>query len=397
MQSETNNILKTILQHGDSHQNTTKHLIHEILKHIIAKDKKSLDLYCNVGLPDEFPLIRSLVWKINLKYLNLNHCEYWEEYLTRKRQEYNDIKEAFQLRLEAERVLYKDYFNMLDNKEKNGELLLIIQNTDKQLLEDIHNDIKRTHTHMNFFFMPCNKERRDTLTNEDIEEIVKTHRGSRELKVLNEIYKSRDSTHSDVLCRILYIYAKLNPDLGYVQGMNEILAPIYYTFSFDEQMDSPTDIEADTYWAFSFLMEDIKPMFMRSSDNTSEGIFSKLQRLTECLKIIDKDIYNHLQKTGVDLNLVAFRWFVLMFTQELILPDILRVWDMILVEKDRFLNLYFIALAFITLKKVEILKGDFTGIIMKMQELDCDIETVLEQVGRLKKAYEKKVRKIIYK
>jgi hypothetical protein len=34
--------------------------------------------------------------------------------------------------------------------------------------------------------------------------------------------------HADVIARILFIYAKLNPGVKYVQGMNEVLAPIYY-------------------------------------------------------------------------------------------------------------------------------------------------------------------------
>lgn len=37
-------------------------------------------------------------------------------------------------------------------------------------------------------------------------------------------------THADVLARILFIYAKLNPGVKYVQGMNEILATLYYAF-----------------------------------------------------------------------------------------------------------------------------------------------------------------------
>jgi len=37
-------------------------------------------------------------------------------------------------------------------------------------------------------------------------------------------------THGDVLARILFIYAKLNPGVKYVQGMNEILAVLYFCF-----------------------------------------------------------------------------------------------------------------------------------------------------------------------
>lgn len=33
--------------------------------------------------------------------------------------------------------------------------------------------------------------------------------------------------------RILFIYAKLNPGIAYVQGMNEIVGPLYYTFATD--------------------------------------------------------------------------------------------------------------------------------------------------------------------
>jgi hypothetical protein len=37
--------------------------------------------------------------------------------------------------------------------------------------------------------------------------------------------------HHDVLSRILFLFAKLNPGIRYVQGMNELLAPIYYVFA----------------------------------------------------------------------------------------------------------------------------------------------------------------------
>ena len=39
--------------------------------------------------------------------------------------------------------------------------------------------------------------------------------------------------HWEVVERILFLYAKLNPGQGYVQGMNEIIGPIYYVFASD--------------------------------------------------------------------------------------------------------------------------------------------------------------------
>lgn len=43
----------------------------------------------------------------------------------------------------------------------------------------------------------------------------------------------RPDYHWEVLERLLFLYAKLNPGVGYVQGMNEILAPLYWVFAND--------------------------------------------------------------------------------------------------------------------------------------------------------------------
>ena len=45
---------------------------------------------------------------------------------------------------------------------------------------------------------------------------------------LNDLFQQRKTYRYDIMSRILYIYSKLNPRIQYVQGMNEILAPIFY-------------------------------------------------------------------------------------------------------------------------------------------------------------------------
>ena len=46
------------------------------------------------------------------------------------------------------------------------------------------------------------------------------------------IFKGQEA-HWEVVQRILFLYAKLNPGQSYVQGMNEIIGPIYYVFASD--------------------------------------------------------------------------------------------------------------------------------------------------------------------
>jgi hypothetical protein len=47
------------------------------------------------------------------------------------------------------------------------------------------------------------------------------------------VLNSGQEAHWEVVERILFIYAKLNPGQSYVQGMNEIIGPIYYLFATD--------------------------------------------------------------------------------------------------------------------------------------------------------------------
>jgi hypothetical protein len=46
----------------------------------------------------------------------------------------------------------------------------------------------------------------------------------------------RSDMHWEVAERLLFIYAKLNPGVSYVQGMNEILAPIYWVMANDPDL-----------------------------------------------------------------------------------------------------------------------------------------------------------------
>lgn len=63
---------------------------------------------------------------------------------------------------------------------------------------------------------------------------------------------------------MLYIFALLNP-VHYVQGMSELIAPLYYVFS---QSSEKEDAEADTFWAFSFVMGEIGDFYVQDSDGS---------------------------------------------------------------------------------------------------------------------------------
>lgn len=53
------------------------------------------------------------------------------------------------------------------------------------------------------------------------------------------------SIFQEALRNILLLFAKLNPAIRYVQGMNEVLAPLYYVFSTDpNEQNAVSDLPA---------------------------------------------------------------------------------------------------------------------------------------------------------
>lgn len=61
--------------------------------------------------------------------------------------------------------------------------------------------------------------------------------------------------------RALLVYAKLNPGIKYIQGMNEIYAPIYYHFATDTDKNAAENAEADAFFCFVELISEFRDNF----------------------------------------------------------------------------------------------------------------------------------------
>jgi hypothetical protein len=68
------------------------------------------------------------------------------------------------------------------------------------------------------------------------------------------------------MTRILYIYSKLNPKIQYVQGMNEILAPIFYLVN----VTKPANMieEASCFYMFNNAISDIIDLHIKDLDKS---------------------------------------------------------------------------------------------------------------------------------
>ena len=346
------NFTKNLTKHLSSCTKSTSEIASLALGIIKSKDQKKLYEICESGLPDDLPILRAYIWKIILGYLPLDISE-WDSTLAKKREEYKIYKKFIKEKLKKE----------LEKKEY----------TSKDILEQIIKDVYRTNTQFSFFFQPTDKNK-----NFNKEEILNIYnkRKNWDFSNIEEVYKYdnfENETHTDVLKRILFTYSSILQDVSYHQGMNEILAPIYYTFSYDKLYleENEEDIEADSFWSFYFLLNGIKNNF----EENQEGLFYKSEILSECLKIVDEDVYNKLLEKNIKCEFFCLRWFVVLFGQDFDMGDVIRIWDFVFSSENKNYLLFYVCLAVINLRRNIIINGEMNEILQGFQnlrDLMCD-------------------------
>ena len=342
---------------------------------ITNKNIKKLYEISEIGLPDDLPILRAYVWKIIIGYLPID-LEKWDETLSKKRNEYQTFKKLIKETLNKE-IQKKNYKS-------------------KGILEQILKDVYRTNIQLSFFFQPTDKQK--TFNKEEMLNIYQK-RKNWDFSRIEDIYKYDDfeiETHSDVMLRILFTYSYIIREISYHQGMNEILAPIYYCYSYDKLYveEKEVDIEADSFWSFYYLMNCMKNNF----DKEQEGLFFKSKLLGKCLEISDKDIFLNLKNKNVANEYFCFRWFIMLFSQEFDIGDILKLWDLIFCRKNKNYFVFYISLGIISLRRDIILKGGMAEILQSFQSLNdilCDDLLVISR--NIKNKWKNKLDSIIEK
>lgn len=120
-------------------------------------------------------------------------------------------------------------------------------------------------------------------------------------------------------------------------SMNELIGPIYYVFANDKQEWSEYR-EADTFYCFTNLMSEIRDLYNSQLDlDRSSGIVSMMTKLNNMLLKMDNALYTQLNlNQSIKPHFYSFRWITLLLSQEFDLPAVLRLWDFLFADKNRF-------------------------------------------------------------
>jgi len=190
--------------------------------------------------------------------------------------------------------------------------------------------------------------------------------------------------HWEVVERMLFLYAKLNPGQGYVQGMNEIIGPIYYVMASDPRQDWKAHAEADCFFCFTNLMSDIRDFFIKTLDDSASGIQAIMARLADRLREVDQVSADILNEQGIKMQYFAFRWLSLLLSQEFPLPDVLSLWDALLTDQTRSDLLIQTCAAMVFLVRDNISTNDFASNMKMLQNYPpIDVRLIIEKARQL--------------
>lgn len=184
----------------------------------------------------------------------------------------------------------------------------------------------------------------------------------------NPFISGEDNPNQAVLKRILISYYLYRPEIGYVQGMSDLLVPIF----------SVIREEFEVFWCFDNLMN--RSAFSRQQHC---NLYHQLAFLREVLGLLFPDIYVYFSTTGDALTLTCcHRWFLLFFKREFSSPSLLKLWDVILAAPSLHFQV-FISAAMITLYFPPLISRDSssTELLMSTQQLagTFDLNSVLKR------------------
>ncbi|KAL2920900.1 TBC1 domain family member 15 [Bienertia sinuspersici] len=114
---------------------------------------------------------------------------------------------------------------------------------------------------------------------------------------------------------ILAVYAWVDPETGYCQGMSDLLSPFVVLF----------DNDADAFWCFDMLLRRTRENFRMEGQT---GVMKQLQSLWHILKLTDREMFSHLSHVGAESLHFAFRMLLVLFRRELSFTEALCMWEM---------------------------------------------------------------------
>ncbi|XP_015281905.1 PREDICTED: small G protein signaling modulator 1 [Gekko japonicus] len=188
---------------------------------------------------------------------------------------------------------------------------------------------------------------------------VNLHRIEKDVQRCDRNYWYFTPANLEKLRNIMCSYIWHHLDIGYVQGMCDLLAPLLVVL----------DDEALAFGCFSELMKRMNQNFPHGG--AMDTHFANMRSL---IQILDSELFELMHQNGDYTHFYfCYRWFLLDFKRELVYDDVFSVWETIWAAAHISSSHYvlFIALALVEVYRDIILENnmDFTDIIKFFNEM----------------------------
>uniref|UniRef100_A0A8C6TQF1 Small G protein signaling modulator 1b n=1 Tax=Neogobius melanostomus TaxID=47308 RepID=A0A8C6TQF1_9GOBI len=189
--------------------------------------------------------------------------------------------------------------------------------------------------------------------------LINLHRIDKDVRRCDRTYWYFSPENLEKLRNIMCSYVWLNLDIGYVQGMCDLLAPLLVIL----------DDEVIAFSCFTELMKRMNQNFPHGG--AMDTHFANMRSL---IQILDSELFELMQQNGDYTHFYfCYRWFLLDFKREMVYDDVFSVWETIWAamhtSSEHFV--LFIALALVEMYRDIILENnmDFTDIIKFFNEM----------------------------
>lgn len=189
------------------------------------------------------------------------------------------------------------------------------------------------------------------------------------------------NVHLEQMKDMLLTYNEYNKDLGYVQGMSDLMAPIYAVMQDD----------AVAFWGFVNFMERMERNFLRDQS----GMRKQLLTLDHLVQLMDPQLYVHLQSADSTNFFFFFRMLLVWYKREFEWNDVLRLWESLWTDYLSSNFHIFIALAILEKHRDVIMTHlkHFDEVLKYVNELSCtmDLESTLIRAESLFRRFQRTV------
>lgn len=135
----------------------------------------------------------------------------------------------------------------------------------------------------------------------------------------HKFFEGECNPNLQVLNDCLMTYCMYNFDLGYVQGMSDLLSPVLVVM----------ENEVDAFWCFAGLMERVCDNF----EMDQAGMKTQLSQIHKLMQFVDPELCSYLESHDSGNFYFCFRWLLILFKREFSFNDVMRFWEVLWTDR----------------------------------------------------------------